>query len=74
MKPIVKIHNTQTNEVIDREMTDEEYAEHLITQEKINAENLMREIEQAQAAEAKAALLAKLGITEEEARLLLGGN
>jgi hypothetical protein len=28
----------------------------------------------AEAAEAKAALLAKLGITEEEAQLLLGGN
>ena len=25
--PIIRIHNTETNEVIDREMTDAEYAE-----------------------------------------------
>ena len=27
--PIIRIHNATTNEVIDREMTDEEYAEFL---------------------------------------------
>ncbi len=26
-KPIIRIHNTQTNEVIDREMTDAEFAD-----------------------------------------------
>jgi len=27
-KPMVKIHNVETNEVIEREMTDEEFAQH----------------------------------------------
>ena len=27
--PTIKIHNTETGEVIEREMTDNEYAEHL---------------------------------------------
>ena len=27
-KPIIRIHNMATDEVIDREMTDAEYAEH----------------------------------------------
>lgn len=69
-KPIIRIHDVSTNEVIDREMTDvefETYQEQLIK----NAQ----EIAEAQAkAQAKAALLARLGITEEEAQLLLGNN
>ena len=28
-KPLIRIHNTQTNEIIDREMTDLEYKEFL---------------------------------------------
>jgi hypothetical protein len=28
-KPTIRIHNAMTDEVIDREMTDAEYAEHL---------------------------------------------
>ena len=27
--PMIRIHNSETDEVIDREMTDAEYAEHL---------------------------------------------
>ena len=27
-KPMMRIHNTETNEVIDREMTDSEFAEY----------------------------------------------
>jgi phosphopantetheinyl transferase (holo-ACP synthase) len=33
-KPIIRIHNTQTNEVIDREMTDAEYADYQAQQAK----------------------------------------
>lgn len=29
-KPIIKIHNVETGEVIEREMTAEEYAQHQI--------------------------------------------
>ena len=35
--PIIRIHNAQTNEVIDREMSDQEYAEHLENLELANA-------------------------------------
>jgi hypothetical protein len=69
-KPIVRIHNVETNEVIDREMTDAEFAQ-------LEADQAVQATRQSEA-EAKAAqradLLERLGITEEEARILLGGN
>lgn len=65
--PMVRIHNTETNEVIDREMTDAEYKIYLEEQElsKKNKEEYQK------ALLAKQALLDKLGITEDEAKLLL---
>ena len=66
-KPIIRIHDTSTDEVIDREMTDEEYDVFLENQEIMAAENAKAE----QAEADKAALLAKLGITADEAKLLL---
>ena len=66
-RPIVTINNVSTGEVVEREMNDEEYAQY----EKDKASALARyEEEQAKIA-AKAALLAQLGITEEQAKLLL---
>lgn len=63
----IKIHNAETGEVIEREMNDEEFAQY----EKDEAAEIARlEAEAIKAAE-KAALFAKLGITEEEAKLLL---
>ena len=73
MKPIVKIHNTETNEVIDREMTDEEYSEFLIVQARIDAEIAEQEQVKAEAAAAKAAAeakLAALGLTTEDLKAL----
>jgi hypothetical protein len=64
---MVRIHDITTNEIIDREMTNEEFAAH-------KAEQQTRATQQAEAeakASAKAALLEKLGITAEEAVLLL---
>lgn len=69
-KPMIRIHDLTTNEIIDREMTDEEYAQHLAD---ITAEEARLIVEAEQAA-ARQALLDKLGITAEEAALLLGGN
>jgi hypothetical protein len=66
---IITIHNAETNEVIEREMTTEEIA----WLESANAPYQPTEEEIAKAA-AKAALLDKLGITAEEAVLLLGGT
>jgi hypothetical protein len=66
--PMIQIHNVETGEVIEREMT----AAELKQAEADKAETLqIREAEATKAAE-KAALLEKLGITEDEARLLLG--
>jgi hypothetical protein len=66
-KPMTRIHNTETNEIIDREMTDNEFAEYEKMQanyQSIKAQTLIR-------SQAKAELLIKLGITEDEANLLL---
>ena len=64
---MVRIHDLSTNEVIDREMTEAEFAIYEVQQAKDNAK---AEVE-AQAVADKAALLAKLGITVDEAKLLL---
>lgn len=65
--PTIRIHNTETGEVIDREMTAEELAEYKAQQELDDA----KEAERAAKATAKAELLERLGITAEEAKLLL---
>lgn len=66
-KPTIKIHDIQTGEVIEREMNREELEQHeadlLAAQSRVEAE--------ATKAAEKAALLAQLGITEEQAKLLL---
>jgi hypothetical protein len=66
-RPIVKEHNVETNEVIEREMTDAEFAEYEAMQAEVNAKAEAEAIKTA----AKAALLSQLGITEEQAKLLL---
>jgi hypothetical protein len=65
---MIRIHNTEIDEVIDREMNDAEYAQYELDQATFAAKE-QAIVEQATA---KAALLAKLGITADEAALLLG--
>lgn len=60
--------NCTTGEIVEREMTDEELAQSILDKAKIEAEAA----EEATKAAEKAALLAKLGITADEAKLLLG--
>jgi len=67
-RPMVRIHNLETDEVIDREMNDAEFAQYEADQ----IANAERQAAEAQKAADKAALLAQLGITEEQAKLLLG--
>ena len=67
-KPIVKIVNSATGEEIEREMNAAEFAQYKIDQEANDA----KKAEEAAKADAKAALLNRLGITAEEAALLLG--
>jgi hypothetical protein len=66
-RPIIRIHNVETNEIIDREMNDTEFAQYEIYQANVVAEQAEAEAKAA----ARAALLAQLGITEEQAKLLL---
>ena len=66
-RPMVRIHNVETNEVIDREMNDQEFAAFETEQ----AEQATVQAEAQAKATARAALLAQLGITEEQAKLLL---
>ena len=65
---MVRIHDISTDEVIDREMNDEEFEAHQAQQEanKIAAEA------KAKAEADKAALLVRLGLTEDELKTILG--
>jgi hypothetical protein len=64
---MVRIHNVDADEIIDREMNDEEFAQWEI--DVAADEARLAAIEKAAAD--KAALLDKLGITADEAKLLL---
>jgi hypothetical protein len=66
-KPMIRIHDLATNEIIDREMNAEEYAQYQADLELEQA----RQAEAEAKATAKSALLEKLGISAEEAVLLL---
>ena len=64
----IKIHNVETGEIIEREMNAQEIAE-------VEAAVTKAEAEASEAAATEAArqaLLDKLGITADEAKLLLG--
>tara|TARA_R110002126_G_scaffold2397_2_gene13725 strand:+ start:715 stop:933 length:219 start_codon:yes stop_codon:yes gene_type:complete len=67
-RPLVRIHNVETDEIIDREMNDAEFAQY-------QADQLASNLAQAEA-EAKTAqrqeILDRLGLTADEAKLLLG--
>jgi hypothetical protein len=64
------IINVETGETTERELNSEEVAQEVADQA-VEAERTAAE---AAKAEQKAALLERLGITAEEAQLLLGGN
>jgi FMN-dependent NADH-azoreductase len=66
-KTMVRIHNLETNEIIDREMNAEELAQYEI--DKLNA--VAKAQAEADAAQAKTALLDRLGLTQEEFNTLI---
>jgi hypothetical protein len=66
-KPMVRIHNTETDEIIDREMNAAEFAQYKAQQVQAEAQAIELELK----ATAKTELLNRLGITAEEAQLLL---
>ena len=67
-RPMVRIHNIETDEVIDREMNDDEFARYQEDQ----AQQKAAEAAKAKAEADKAALLARLGLTEDELKTILG--
>ena len=66
-KPMITIHNAETGEILEREMNAAEFAQW--EADKAQAEAI--KAAEATKATEKAALLAKLGITDDEAKLLL---
>jgi len=67
-RPMIRVHDLATDEIIDREMNDAEF-------EQYEADKAIAEaaIEAKAKAEAdKAALLARLGLTEDEIKIILG--
>ena len=63
-------HNVETNEIVEREMTELELAEYNADMEAIENRRIADEEARAAKAAERAALLTRLGITEEEAELL----
>ena len=66
-RPTITIYDCETNETVEREMNDSEFAQY----EKDVKTAQARQAEAEAKAQAKATLLDKLGITEDEAKLLL---
>jgi regulator of protease activity HflC (stomatin/prohibitin superfamily) len=64
-KPIIRIHDVTTNEVIDREMTDAEY-EAYQAQQAIDAAEAQAQADALAAKEATQAKLLALGLTEDD--------
>ena len=68
-KPTIRIHNTELDEVIDREMTDEEFAKYQEAQAYFAAQKAENAARLA-AKEAAQAKLAELGLTVEDLQAL----
>ncbi len=67
-RPIIRIHNVEIDEVIDRQMNDQEFAQY-------EADQAAQALAQAEAEAKEAArqvILDRLGLTADEAKLLLG--
>ena len=67
-KPIIRIHDLATNEVIDREMNDAEFAEYKANE----AARAIRQAEIETKEQAKAAILDRIGLTADELKTILG--
>ena len=67
-RPKIRIHNSETNEIIDREMNDSEFAQYEIDK----ADYLLKETESQAKTAAKKAILDRLGLTADELKTILG--
>jgi hypothetical protein len=68
------IVNCETGETVERELNAEELAQQATEEAAVQAAEAARQAEVATKAAQRQAVLNRLGITEEEARILLGGN
>jgi hypothetical protein len=67
-RPTITIHNVETNEVIEREMNDAEFAQYQADQADIATKKTEAEAQ----ATAKVAILDRLGLTADELKTILG--
>jgi hypothetical protein len=67
-RPMVRIHDLSTNEVIDREMNDDEFAQYQADQ----AAQAIAKAETELKETAKAAILDRIGLTADELKTILG--
>ena len=65
---MVRIHDTETDEVIDREMTAAEYKVYQANQAEAEAKKAEAEAKEI----AKAAILDRIGLTADELKTILG--
>lgn len=67
-KPMIRIHNAETDKIIDREMDDAEFAQY-----EADKAALLLEKTKAEAKEtAKSAILDRIGLTADELKTILG--
>ena len=67
-RPLIRIHNTETDEIIDREMTAAEFKIY----EADRAERATKQAEVDAKETAKAAILDRIGLTADELKTILG--
>lgn len=67
-KPSIRIHNIETDEVIDREMTDAEFEEYQSQKEADAQRKADLQAKETQ----RQAILDRLGLTADEAKLIIG--
>jgi hypothetical protein len=67
-RPTIRIHNTETDEVIDREMNNVEFDQYQADQ----ATQATAKAEAEAKATAKAAILDRIGLTADELQTILG--
>ena len=78
---MIRIHNAETGEILDREMNDDEFAQYKkeqktltveIQAEQVSKDPIIAAEQAAEKAAQKAALLTRLGLTEDELKTILG--
>ena len=67
-RPLIRIHDLATDEIIDREMNDAEFAQYQADQ----AANAIANAEAKVKENAKAAILDRIGLTADELKTILG--